>query len=177
MKRDPLARTICGVANPLTGGAGGRRLRLPAATAGLISLCLVLAPLARAAGIMSRSETRLAMPRDTKARPLEGIFIGSHRQELVTEITAIRLKSLPDEDDDRLLLIWVVTMSNSRSITQVVNLKIILRDEEGERLSSARGRLSIATRTVDKEYEVKTKVTREVWEASHELELQADWIG
>ncbi len=68
-------------------------------------------------------------------------------------------------------------MSNSRSITQIVNLKLILRDAEGERLASGRGRLSIATRTVDKEYEVKTKVRRTAWEASHELHLQADWVN
>ena len=95
----------------------------------------------------------------------------------VAEITSIRLKSLPKEGVEPVRLVWVVTMSNTRSINQVLTLKISFRDKQGKRLASGRSRLSIASRSVDREFEIKMKVKAAAWEASSKLELQADWMG
>lgn len=140
----------------------------------------IVAPLAEGAGVQARSRATIAMPTDTKAQPLKGLMLGDRQQESVAEITAIRLKSLPEEGVVPLHVLWAVTMSNTRPITQIVNLKISLLDEEGNRIVSARGRLSIATGTRDKEIEVKMKMKKvdaAAWQASHKVELQADWSG
>ena len=144
----------------------------------LALLCgLILVPPAEGAGVQARSRATIDMPKDTKDQPVQGLMLGDRQQESVAEITAIRLQSLPDEGVDPAKVTWVVTMSNTRPITQVVNLKISLRDEEGNRLASGRGRLSVAQGTKDKELKVKMKVTAAAWQASHTVELEADWIG
>ncbi len=152
------------------------RIRIPAAVACLI-LGLLPAPWAEAAPLIGRTITRIEVPRDTKSRKLKTMFVGDRQQESVAEITSIRLKRLPQGDVESMRLTWVVTLSNTRSITQVANLTISLLDERGKRLGSARGRLRIATSTTDKEYELKMKFKAVAWEASRKLELKADWIG
>jgi hypothetical protein len=137
----------------------------------------ILVPLAEGAGVQARSRATIDMPTDTKDQPVQGLMLGDRQQESVAEITAIRLKSLPEEGVDPAKVIWVVTMSNTRPITQVVNLKISLRDKDGKRLASGRGRLSVATGSKGKELKVKMKVAAAAWQAGHKVELQADWIG
>ena len=144
----------------------------------LLGVALILAPLAEATFIMKRSEARIAIPKDEEAKPLKEMFVGSRQEESVAEITSVRVKSLPGEGGaEPVKVVWVVTMSNTRPITQVVMLKITLRDEQGERLATCRGRLSIATSTLDKEYEVKMKLKAGVWQSGSRVELKADWIG
>ncbi len=138
---------------------------------------LILAPLAEADMVMKRSHAKMDMPANDQVHPLEGLVFGSPEVESVAEITSIRLKSLPDESAERVKVVWVVTMSNTRATTQVVIFAITLRDEQGKRLATGRGRLSIATDTFDKEYQVKMKVKAAAWQASSKVELEASWIG
>lgn len=167
------ARQVC--RPPLAGKARGAR---PCGLRPVLAVLLLLAPVAAGAvGVQARSETVILMPTDTKAKPLKGLMLGDRQQESVAEITAIRLKSLPAGDAEPLKVIWIVTMSNTRPITQVANLKLSLRDAEGKRLASARGRLSIVTGTLNKELEVKMKAKAADWQASSKLQLQVDWIG
>lgn len=162
---------------PASEALGARPTHLRVALAALLLLAPILAPGGEAGNVQARSETTIPMPADTKDKPLKGLMLGDRQQESVAEITAIRLKSLPAGDVEPLKVIWVVTMSNTRPITQVAHLKLSLRDAEGERLSTARGRLSIATGTSKKEYEVKMKAKAADWEASHKLQLEVAWSG
>ena len=144
----------------------------------LLGVPLFLAPLAEGSFIMKRSEVQIAIPKDDEAKPLKDMFVGSRQKESVTEITSVRVKSLPEEGGaEPVKVVWVVTMSNTRPITQVVMLKITLRDEQGERLVTCRGRLSIASSTLDKEYEIKMKLKAGIWQSGSRVELKADWIG
>ena len=137
----------------------------------VVALCL---PLALPATTMKQTLAAIAVPKDGKPIPLEGLI---YKATFTAELNTVRIDPVPVADADPVECDWILTGNNTDGQVHRVGVTVTLVDESGHQTASFSTKALLRPGAKGQSVSVHMKVSGKVWKETRTIRIAADWFS